>query len=65
MEVKMQQKKGIEQQRLECEARQVLAWPFAKRKPYLALVGKRRGEAAQMELQKEVIRQHRMAKEVA
>lgn len=54
-----------EQYRISCEARQVLAWPFEKRKPYLALVGKRRGEAAQMELQREVIRQHRLAKAAA
>lgn len=61
----MQVKKEIEQHRRECEARQVLAWPFEKRKPYLAMVGKERGDAAQMELQKEVIRQHRLAKAAA
>lgn len=57
--------RNTEQYRRECEARQVLAWPFEKRKPYLALVGKRRGEAARMELEQEVIRQHRLAKAAA
>lgn len=57
--------RDIEQHRKECEARWVLAQRFDKRKPYLALVGKRRGEAAQMELQREVIRQHRLAKAAA
>ena len=61
----MQVKKEVEQHRKECEARWVLKQPFEKRKPYLALVGKRRGEAAKMDLQREVIRQHRLAKVAA
>lgn len=60
--MKVKNSEGVEQRRKECEARQVLAWPFEKRKPYLALVGKKRGEKAQMELQAEIIRQHRLAK---
>lgn len=57
--------KGMEQYRMECEARQVLKWPFEKRKPYLESVGKRRGEKARMELEAEIIRQHRLAKAAA
>lgn len=56
---------NTEQHRKECEARQVLQWPFEKRKPYLELVGKRRGEQARMELEKEIIRQYRLAKAAA
>ena len=40
----------------------MLAWPFKQRKPYLELVGKRRGDAARKELEMEVMRQHRQAK---
>jgi len=42
-----------------------LQWPFEKRKPYLELVGKKRGEQARMELEKEIIRQHRLEKAAA
>lgn len=56
---------GVERYRKECEARQVLKWPFEKRKPYLELVGKKRGEQARMELEAEIIRQHRLAKVAA
>lgn len=55
----------IEKFRKECEARQVLAWPFKQRRPYLDLVGKRRGEAAMKELEAEIRRQHRLAREAA
>lgn len=58
----MQQGKAAEEHRRACEARQVLAWPFKQRKPYLELVGKRRGDAARKELEMEVMRQHRQAK---
>lgn len=61
----MQVKKEIEQHRRECEARWVLKQPFEKRKPYLKLVGKKRGEQARMELEAEIIRQHRLAKVAA
>lgn len=64
--MKVKNTEEMEQHRKECEARQVLKWPFAKRKPYLELVGKRRGEKARMELETEIIRQqHRMAKAAA
>ena len=56
---------NTEQYRKECEARQVLKWPFEKRKPYLELVGKRRGERARMALEKEIIRQYQLAKAAA
>ncbi|WP_455737793.1 DUF7696 family protein [Achromobacter insolitus] len=49
---------GSEQWRRECEARHVLSLPFAMRKPYLELIGKVRGRAAQEELQDEVKRQY-------
>lgn len=55
----------MEQYRKECEARWVLAQRFERRRPYLTLVGKRRGHAAQSELEAEVRRQYRMAKEAA
>jgi len=35
------------------------------RRPYLDLVGKRRGEAAMKELEAEIRRQHRLAREAA
>jgi len=63
--MKVKNTEEMEQHRKECEARQVLKWPFEKRKPYLELVGKRRGEQARMELEAEIIRQHRMAKVAA
>lgn len=56
---------NTEEHRRACEARQILAWPFEKRRPYLELVGKRRGEAAQRELEMEVKRQHRLTKAAA
>ncbi len=56
---------NTEEHRRACEARQILAWPFEKRRPYLELVGKRRGEAAQRELEMEVKRQHRLIKAAA
>lgn len=51
-----------EQFRRECEARRVLGMPFHERKPYLELVGKRRGQAAQAELEAETKRQHKTRK---
>lgn len=55
----------IEQFRKECEARQVLDWPFEKRKPFLQMVGKRRGIAAQKELEREIMRQHKLRRQAA
>lgn len=51
--------------RRECEARTVLSWEFEQRRPYLDLVGKRRGEAAKKALEAEIRRQHRLAREAA
>lgn len=61
----MKEYSNTEEHRRACEARQILAWPFEKRRPYLDLVGKRRGEDAQKELEMEVKRQYRMAKAAA
>lgn len=63
--MKVKNSEGMEQYRKECEARQVLKWPFDQRKPYLELVGKKRGEQARMELEQEIIRQYRMSKAAA
>lgn len=63
--MKVKNSEEMEQYRKECEARQVLKWPFEKRKPYLELVGKKRGEKARMEIETEIIRQHRLAKAAA
>lgn len=43
----------------------MLAQPFAQRRPYLELVGKRRGEASRKELETEVKRQHQLMKKGA
>ena len=51
--------------RLECEARHILSLPFAERKPFLELVGKRRGAMARTALELEIRRQHRLAKVAA
>jgi hypothetical protein len=55
----------IEQHRLVCEARYVLAMPKEARKPWLDSIGKRRGPEAQKYLEVEVIRQHKLIKERA
>ena len=56
-------KAEIEQRRRECEARWVLSLPQHERKPWLDLIGKRRGPDAQKYLEDEVRRQHRLKKE--
>ncbi|GEM_PF-6843324 len=56
---------ATEKHRHECEARHVLAMPFSERKPFLELVGKRRGEVAKRSLELEIRRQHQMAKVAA
>jgi len=53
----------VEQYRRECEARWVLRLPFAKRRPWLQSIGKRRGEAGRKYLEDEVIRQYRFMKQ--
>lgn len=57
--------KKSEAYRRECEARTVLSWEFERRRPYLDLVGKRRGAEALKELEVEIRRQHRLAKAAA
>ena len=52
-----------EQRRRECEARWVLSLPQHERKPWLDLIGKRRGLEAQKYLEAEVKRQFRLKKE--
>lgn len=52
----------MEQRRKECEAREVLSWDFAKRKPYLELVEKKRGQQARRELEAEIIKQFKEKK---
>ena len=56
---------STEQRRHECEARHILSLPFAERKPFLELVGKRRGAMARTALELEIRRQHRLAKVAA
>jgi len=61
----MKKYSATEEHRRACEARQVLAWPFQKRRPYLDLVEKRRGEAARQELEMEVRKQHQISRRAA
>ncbi|MFY3577146.1 DUF7696 family protein [Achromobacter xylosoxidans] len=61
----MKEYSSSEEHRRECEARQILAWPFEKRRPYLELVGKRRGAEAREELEMEVKKQYRLNKRAA
>ncbi len=55
----------IEQHRLACEARHILAMPYHQRRPWLDSIGKRRGLDAQRYLEAEVTRQHQLKKETA
>ncbi len=54
-----------EARRRECEARHVLTLPFDRRKPYLDLVGKRRGADARQDLEQEVKRQFALRRKAA
>lgn len=54
-----------EQHRHDCEVRFVLSLPFAERRPYLELVGKRRGQAARDALEADMIRQHKTRRKAA
>ena len=52
-----------EEWRKECEARELLTWPLAKRRKQLDLVEQKRGWQARLELQDEMESQWRKAKE--
>jgi hypothetical protein len=55
--------KCSEEWRNECEARELLTWPLAKRRKQLDLVQQKRGWQARLELQDEMESQWRKAKE--
>ena len=48
--------------RNECEARELLTWPLAKRRKQLALIYEKRGQAGYQKLTEEMIRQWQMTK---
>jgi hypothetical protein len=52
-----------EEWRNECEARDLLTWPLAKRRKQLALVLEKRGEAGYQKLTEEMKKQWLKAKE--
>ena len=52
-----------EEWRNECEARDLLSWPLAKRRKQLALVLEKRGEAGYYKLTEEMKKQWLKAKE--
>jgi hypothetical protein len=54
--------KNSEEWRKECEAREILTWPLAKRRKQLDLVQQKRGWQARLELQNEMERQWKAAK---
>jgi hypothetical protein len=49
-----------EKWRVECEARELLTWPLAKRRKQLDLVQEKRGWQARLELQDEMEKQWRL-----
>ena len=51
-----------EEWRNECEARDLLSWPLAKRRKQLALVLEKRGEAGYYKLTEEMTRQWTLAR---
>jgi hypothetical protein len=51
-----------EEWRNECEARDLLSWPLAKRRKQLALVLEKRGEAGYYKLTEEMTRQWNMTR---
>jgi len=54
--------KNSEEWRNECEARELLIWPLAKRRKQLDLVQEKRGWQARLELQDEMEKQWKAAK---
>ena len=51
-----------EEWRNECEARDLLTWPLAKRRKQLALILEKRGEAGYYKLTEEMTRQWTLAR---
>jgi hypothetical protein len=51
-----------EEYRNECEAKDLLSWPLAKRRKQLALVLEKRGEAGYYKLTEEMTRQWTLAR---
>jgi hypothetical protein len=51
-----------EEWRNECEARDLLSWPLAKRRKQLALILEKRGEAGYYKLTEEMTRQWTLAR---
>ena len=54
--------KSSEEWRKECEARELLSWPLAKRRKQLDLVQQKRGWQARLELQDEMERLWKLAR---
>ena len=54
--------KYSEEWRKECEARELLTWPLAKRRKQLDLVEQKRGWQARLELQDEMERLWKLAR---
>ena len=54
--------KDSEEWRKECEARELLTWPLAKRRKQLDLVQQKRGWQARLELQDEMERLWKLAR---
>jgi hypothetical protein len=54
--------KSSQEWRNECEARELLTWPLAKRRKQLALVAEKRGHDAYLKLTDEMTRQWQMTK---
>jgi hypothetical protein len=54
--------KSSEEWRNECEARELLTWPLAKRRKQLDLVQQKRGWQARLELQDEMERLWKLAR---
>jgi hypothetical protein len=54
--------KSSEEWRKECEARELLTWPLAKRRKQLDLVQQKRGWQARLELQDEMERLWKLAR---
>lgn len=51
-----------EEWRNECEARDLLSWPLAKRRKQLALIYEKRGQAGYQKLTEEMTRQWTLAR---
>lgn len=54
--------KHSEEWRNQCEARELLTWPLAKRRKQLALVAEKRGHNAYLKLTDEMTRQWKLTR---